>query len=109
MSSIGTGGAGFVPLVGSTAGLAGQQRLAGANQQTAEAAGKTQQAAREAELQQSVGDVGESNQTGDRDADGREAWRWTRSGPPPHEPGAHTMPHSVDPEGDRGNALDLEA
>lgn len=76
MSTIG-GGLPVSPLVSSTAGAAAQQRSAQANQAAQESTAKANQAQQAAVRQMQVGDVGESSQTADRDADGREAWRWS--------------------------------
>lgn len=110
MSTIGSGGAGIPPLVGSVAGTAGQQRVAGTDQLSVENSARTFEAKRQEQLQRSVGDVGNSEGVGDRDADGREAWRWhTVAGNRHHadDPAASPSPH--DPDEERGQALDLNA
>lgn len=109
MSTIGSGGAGIPPFVGSVAGAAAQQRVAGANQAAGEAAQRTFEAQRQQQLQQTVGDVAESDQTGDRDADGREAWRWQQPGSAGGSSPAEARPHSIDPDDERGRTLDLDA
>ncbi len=108
MSTIGSGGAGIPPFVGSVAGAAGQQRVAGANQAAGEAAQRTFEAQRQQQLQQTVGDVAESDETGERDADGREAWRWQQPGTTGGSP-SEPRPHGVDPDEERGRKLDLDA
>lgn len=108
MSTIG-GGVPLVPLAGSAGGQLGLQRAAGTNHQVAQSQTQAQHAAREAQLERSIGDVGESEGTGDRDADGREAWRWQRGAAGPATPGAIQHPHSVDVDGECGGTLDIEA
>lgn len=109
MSTIGSGGAGIPPFVASVAGAAAQQRAAGSNQAAGEAARRTFEAQRQQQLQQTVGDVAESDQTGDRDADGREAWRWQQPGAGGGSAPTEARPHSIDPEDERGRTLDLDA
>ena len=62
-------------------------------------------------MQRSLGDVGASEGAGDRDADGREAWRWQVGHPQkegqPDE--VRATPHAVDPDQERGQSLDLDA
>lgn len=108
MSTIGTGG-GFPiqPLAGSVAGAAGQQRAASANQTAVDGAQKSFEAQRQAQLQRSVDDVNESAETGDRDADGREAWRWVKHPPNSGAPAAGAPPHPRDPDSELGQSLDL--
>lgn len=110
MSSIGTGG-GFPisPLAGSVAGAAGQQRAAGAHQAAVDGAQKSFEAQRQVQLQRSVDDVSESAETGDRDADGREAWRWVKHPPNPGAQATGETPHSRDPDGELGQSLDFNA
>lgn len=111
MSSIGGSGAGLPPFVGSVAGVTGQQRVAGVQQAAAEGAARTFEAQRQAQMQRSLGDVGASEGVGDRDADGREAWRWPVGHPHPEEMPDAPQPaaHSVDPDQERGQSLDLDA
>ncbi len=109
MSTIGTGGGGIPPLVSSVAGLAGQQRAAGAAQAAAEGAERTFEAQRQAQLQRSVDDVGASEGVGDRDADGREAWRWHHSLNADGKSAESHGGHAVDPDNERGQSLDLDA
>lgn len=108
MSTIGTGGPGFLPIVGSAAGAAGQQRVATTNQQHAEAAERKFAIDQQAQTDKALGDVAESEQSDERDADGRQPWSFSRRRPPA-QPGAHTEPHAVDPDHERGATLDLEA
>ena len=110
MSTIGsTGGAAFNPLVGSVAGSAGQQKAAGAQQAAAEGAQRAFEAQRHAQLQRSVDDVGKSAETGDRDADGREAWRWHQHGENSQKNPTQSRPAAGPDDDDRGHALDLNA
>lgn len=110
MSAVGSGGLNFVPLVGATAGLAGQRRVAEAETQQAEAAERKFQLDRGHALERSVGDIGASDEAGERDADGRQPWG------PPTRPRASGNGGAASPEvrrpdvdGERGGSLDLDA
>jgi ABC-type Na+ efflux pump permease subunit len=110
MSTIGAGGLPLIPLTGSVAGLAGQQKVAAGNQQAAEAAERKFQLDQQAATEKAVGDVGDPDAAGDRDADGREPWRFIgRHGVDGHSSGGQGGPLPKDPDGDRGGQLDLEA
>ena len=109
MSAIGGGNPANIPLVGSVAGSAGQQRVAGVNQQVEAAAAQTFAAQRQAQLNRAIGDVGESAESGDRDADGREAWRWSEKTGSHRASPSESAKHAVDPDAERGQALDLDA
>lgn len=107
MSIAGPGG--LSPLASSTAGLGAQSRSATANQAQADSSAKAQAAARQTQLQRSTDDVGSSGQTGDRDADGREAWRRTSSSAAA-SPANSAHPAAPRPtDDDRGQQLDLTA
>lgn len=112
MSTIG-GPAGFgnVPLVGSVAGATGQQRVAGANQAAGEAAQRAAQHASAAQFNRMVNDVAASDQTSDRDADGRQAWRWIERprANAEDEDTAKPATRPVDPDEEHGGLLDLQA
>lgn len=107
MSSVGFGPAGIPPLVSSTAGAAGQQRVAGANQQSTEAAQRKFAVDQNALTAKAVGDIGAMDESGDRDADGRQPWALQKRG----KGGAsgQQTPKAPDPDGERGGQLDLEA
>jgi hypothetical protein len=108
MSSVGMGPGGIPPLVSSTAGAAGQQRAANANQQSAEAAQRKFAMDQNALTAKAVGDVGAMDESGDRDADGRQPWMLQKRGPGQGgQPGQQT-PKAPDPDGERGGRLDLE-
>jgi|GEM_PF-5114598 len=110
MSTIG-GSAGFgnLPLVSSVAGGNGQQRVAGANQSAGEAAQRAAQQASASQFQQMVNDVSASDQTSDRDADGRQAWRWIERPKAQAEQPGDQPPRPVDPDEEHGGLLDLQA
>jgi hypothetical protein len=110
MSTIGSGGLPPTPLAGSVAGVAGQQRVAAGNQQAGEAAERKFQLDQKAATEKLVGDIGASDQTGDRDGDGREPWRFIgRHAHGGNESGDQTGPKAKDADGDRGGTLDLDA
>jgi hypothetical protein len=108
MSGVGFGPAGIPPLVSSTAGAAGAQRVAGAHQQSAEAAQRKFAMDQQALTAKAVGDIGAMDESGDRDADGRQPWMLQRhsqnQGGKPGQP----PPKAPDPDGERGGNLDLE-
>lgn len=110
MSTIG-GSAGFgnVPLVSSVAGATGQQRVAGANQAAGEAAQRAAQQASASQFQKMVNDVSASDQTSDRDADGRQAWRWIERPKARAEEPAENSPRKIEPDEEHGGLLDLQA
>uniref|UniRef100_A0A7C2K120 Uncharacterized protein n=1 Tax=Schlesneria paludicola TaxID=360056 RepID=A0A7C2K120_9PLAN len=110
MSTIGSGGLPSIPLTGSVAGLAGQQKVAAGNQQASEAAERKFQLDQQALTEKAVGDIGDPDAAGDRDADGREPWRFIgrRGGSGSGSDGSGS-PRAKDPDGERGGQLDLEA
>jgi hypothetical protein len=109
MSAIGGGGIVLPPLASASAGVAGQQRAAGVDQQQAEAAERKFQLDRQAVAEKSVGDIGASDEAHDRDADGRQPWVITRrKQSAPGQTGQSTA-QSSDPNHERGEQLDLQA
>jgi hypothetical protein len=109
MSTIGAGGLPSIPLAGSNAGVAGQQKVAAGNQQAGEAAERKFQLDQQALTEKAVGDIGASDETGDRDGDGREPWRFIgRKGAGGSSPGP-AGPKAKDADGERGRQLDLDA
>uniref|UniRef100_A0A7C4QQM2 Uncharacterized protein n=1 Tax=Schlesneria paludicola TaxID=360056 RepID=A0A7C4QQM2_9PLAN len=111
MSAIGSGGMNVGPLVGSVAGLSGQRRVADADRQQAEAAERKFQVDREALAERMVGDIGESGQTDERDADGRQPWVVLSRGGGGRHPADDSSGSSPVPDVDheRGCQIDLEA
>jgi hypothetical protein len=115
MSTIGGMTATGLNLAGSIAGAARMEGGAG------HAKGPSAQAeiSRDAALKQSPDDVADAQFSPDRDADGRQLYqRRAPQAPNPSAtaaedplPGAAPEPraHVADPDGDRGNALDLDA
>ncbi|MBI1345133.1 hypothetical protein GC163_02475 [bacterium] len=110
MSSIGSAGFGNIPLVGSVAGSNGQQRVAGANQAAGEAAQRAAEQERAAQFERLVNDISASEGTSsDRDANGRQAWRWIER-PQAEEPkDEQKAPQAIDPDEEHGGLLDLQA
>ena len=108
MSSVGFGPAGIPPLVSSTAGAAGQQRTASANQQSAEAAQRKFAMDQNALTAKAVGDIGAMDESGDRDADGRQPWMLQKRGQGHGGQAGHAPHKAPDPDGERGGVLDLE-
>ncbi len=108
MSSVGFGPAGIPPLVSSTAGAAGQQRTANAGQQSADAAQRKFAMDQQALTAKAVGDVGAMDESGDRDADGRQPWMRQQAGSGPDGKPGNPTPKAPDPDGERGGMLDLE-
>jgi hypothetical protein len=107
------------PLANAIAGQAAQRGVAETNQTQAEAAQRKFTLDQQRAAQRSIGDVGESSQSGDRDADGRDAWH-TVEDPVPTDDSASSSasssgsdrrshPSAPDPLGERGSLLDLEA
>ncbi len=109
MSSVGFGPAGIPPLVSSTAGAAGQQRTANANQQSAEAAQRKFAIDQNTLTAKAVGDIGAMDESGDRDADGRQPWMLHQRGNGQGEHPGQSKPKAPDPDGERGGVLDLDA
>lgn len=108
MSTIGSGGLPSIPLTGSVAGVSGQQRVASGNQQAGEAAERKFQLDQQALTEKALGDIGASDQTGDRDGDGRELWRFIGRKPGSGK-SSTDCPKAKDSDGERGGQLDLEA
>ncbi len=108
MSSVGFGAGGLNPLVSSTAGAAGQQRMANSGQQTADAAQRKFSVDQQTLTAKAVGDVADLSQSDDRDADGRQPWSFQRH--PQGEGGAAhpPSPRIPDPEGERGGKIDFD-
>ncbi len=109
MSSIGSGPLGIPPLVSSAAGVAGQQKSAETNRVNQDGNVQKFQLDRADQFEQTVGDVSASNETDERDADGRMPWSFQRG----HAtgPGDETSspPHAPDLTQERGGQLDLDA
>ncbi len=109
MSSVGFGTGGFNPLVSSAAGVAGQQRLANAGQQTADASQRKFAVDQQVLTAKAVGDVSDLSEADDRDADGRQPWAFQRRTPGSSEQAPLVAtPRIVDPDGERGGTLDLD-
>ncbi|MDZ4689347.1 MAG: hypothetical protein SH850_30090, partial [Planctomycetaceae bacterium] len=106
--TIGSGGLPSIPLAGSVAGAAGQQRVAAGNQQAGEAAERKFQLDQQALTEKAVGDIGAADATGDRDGDGREPWRFIGRQKASGLPGTDG-PKAKDVDGERGGVLDLDA
>lgn len=111
MSSIGSGPLGIPPLVTSAAGSAAQQKAADANRTARDGEVQKFQLDRADQFEKSVGDIGESDETDDRDADGRMPWTFRRPTPPSGEESSLSQEprHAVDPNQERGGQLDLDA
>lgn len=109
MSSVGFGAGGINPLVSSTAGLAGQQRVANAGQQSADAAQQKFAVDQNALTTKAVGDVSDLSETDDRDADGRQPWSFQRRQQDASGQGRPPTPRVPDPDGERGGQLDFDA
>jgi hypothetical protein len=109
MSAIGGGGLNLGPLATTPAGIAGQQRVAGADRQQAEAAERKFQLDRQAATEKTVGDIGASDETQDRDADGRQPWVISRRKGDAKNNASSPQPTSPDPDHERGGQLDLQA
>lgn len=108
MSSVGLGPGGINPLVSSTAGSAGQQRVANANQQAAGAAQQKFSVDQKALSAKAVGDVADLSESDDRDADGRQPWMFQRRQPGSGGNGHPQGPRIPDPDGERGGQLDFD-
>ena len=116
MSVLGTGGLGAVNLAGS---LAGAQRNAGAaGQISQQAAERNAEIGRNAAAVRTLEDVGETNSTPDRDADGRLAYGHAEDELDPEQDETGSTASAVssrrehrgeDAFGDRGRSLDLDA
>lgn len=108
MSSVGLGAGGINPLVSSTAGAAGQQRIANAGQQSAGAAQQKFAVDQQALTAKAVGDVSDLSETDDRDADGRQPWAFQRHQHGQGGDGHPPAPRVPDPDGERGGQLDFD-
>jgi len=108
MSSVGLGPAGIPPLVSSTAGAAGQQKIANSGQQSAEAAQRKFAMDQQTLTAKAVGDIGAMDESGDRDADGRQPWARHQTGGGAGGSSGQPAPKAPDPDGERGGMLDLE-
>jgi hypothetical protein len=109
MSAVGGGGWNFGPLVNSTAGAAGQRRVAETDREQAESAERKFQLDQQAITEKMVGDVGASDETHDRDADGRQPWTIIRRKASGGDASTGHPPRAPDPDHERGEQLDLEA
>jgi len=109
MSAIGGGGLNLGPLASTPAGIAGQQRVAGTDRQQAEAAERKFQLDRQAATEKTVGDIGASDETHDRDADGRQPWVISRRKGDAKGDASSTPAIAPDPNHERGGQLDLQA
>lgn len=110
MSSIGSGPMGIAPLASSAAGGVGQQRAADANRVTQDGNVQRFQLDRADQLEKAVGDIGESDETDERDADGRMPWVVKRTEQQPdQDQGSPPRPKPADPLEERGGTLDLDA
>ena len=116
MSSIGSGPLGIPPIVSSAAGASGQQKSADANRTQQDGNIQRFQLDRADQFEKAVGDIGESDGTDERDADGRMPWSFKNPQDSPGNPGgagssdgAATGHHPPDLSGDCGRQLDLDA
>jgi hypothetical protein len=112
MSSIGSGPIGISPIVNSAAGVGGQQKSADVNRTQHDAGIQRRQSDRADQFEKTVGDIGESDGTDERDADGRLPWTFKPPGPPsPQQEDASgtSRQHAADLTGERGRTLDLDA
>ena len=109
MSAIGGGGWSIGPLTNSTAGTAGQRRVAETDREQAESAERKFQLDQQALTEKAVGDIGESDEAHDRDADGRQPWTIIRRRAAGNDTSTPAPPRAPDPDHERGGQLDLEA
>jgi hypothetical protein len=109
MSTIGAGGLPSIPLASANAGVAGQQKVGSGNQQAGEAAERKFHLDQQALTEKAVGDIGASDETGDRDGDGREPWRFIGRKGVGGNSGGSSGPKAKDADGERGGQLDLDA
>jgi hypothetical protein len=112
MSSIGSGPLGIPPLANSAAGVGGQQKSAEANRANHDGQIQKFQLDRADQYEKTVGDIGESDGTDERDADGRMPWKFKLpgAGKPDGSSSSQTpQPHPPDLAKERGNSLDLDA
>lgn len=111
MSSISSGPLGIPPLVSSSAGTNAQQKSAETNRAHHDGRVQKFQLDRADQLEKTVGDIGESDGTDDRDADGRMPWviqrRKSSDGGSNGE--RDHGPHAPDLNAERGTQLDLDA
>jgi hypothetical protein len=109
MSSIGSGPVGMGPIVQSAAGVTGQQKSAEANRTQQDGNVQRFQLDRADQFEKTVGDIGESDGTDERDADGRLPWTFKPPGTPAKKDGESPGQHAADLSGERGRTLDLDA
>lgn len=111
MSSIGSGPLGIPPLINSTAGTNAQQKSAETNRTNHDNSVQKFQLDRADQLEKTIGDIGESDSTDDRDADGRMPWVIRRRQVSDENPSNSSAggSHAPDPNAERGTQLDLDA
>lgn len=111
MSSIGSGPSGIPPLVSSAAGTSAQQKAAETNRTNHDGRVQKFQLDRADQLEKTIGDIGESDGTDERDADGRMPWIIRRTKPSDGDASgeAASGPHPPDLNAERGTQLDLDA
>ena len=111
MSSIGSGPGGIPPIVSSAAGTQAQQKSADTNRTQQDGNVQRFQMDRADQYEKAVGDIGESDSTDDRDADGRMPWVIKRTQNSSSDDATATPPanHAPDPLLERGQQLDLDA
>jgi hypothetical protein len=99
-------------LASSVAGAGGQQKSADVNRTQQDGAARKFQIDRADQLEKTLGDIGESNETDDdRDADGRMPWSFQRTGAGAEALSDPPIPsrHAPDLTQERGGQLDLDA
>ncbi len=110
MSSIGTGPLGIPPLASSVAGVGAQQKSAEVDRTHHDGQIQKFQLDRADQYEKTVSDVGESDGTDDRDADGRMPWRFQHPAKSAEAgPGTTPQAHAPDLAKERGTQLDLDA
>jgi hypothetical protein len=112
MSSIGSGPLGIPPLANSAAGVGGQQKSAEANRTQHDGQVQKFQLDRADQYEKTVGDIGESDGTDERDADGRMPWKFQPPGANQSDgsaAGQTPAPHPPDLAKEPGTQLDLDA
>jgi len=107
MSSIGTGPLGIPPLASSVAGVGAQQKSAEVDRTQHDGQVQKFQLDRADQYEKTVGDIGESDGTDDRDADGRMPWKFQRTAAKPSD--EPPQAHPPDPAKERGTRLDVDA
>ncbi len=110
MSSIGSGPVGIPSIVSSAAGVTGQQKSAEANRVQQDGNIRRFQIDRADQFEKAVGDIGASDGTDERDADGRMPWTFQqRNASSKDDAGTEPDSHAPDLSEERGLQLDLEA